>query len=625
MITHFFAQGRTKSHEPRGAILMSTNPITTPSPATSCQPCTYGAQLLDDGTTCFRVWAPSAERVELVIDDDLTFPMHRDAQGNHALVIEIDPDTRYVYRIGGRRVPDPASRAQPGGVFGASMVVDPREYVWQCNDWNGAPWHTAVICEVHVGAMGGFDRLREALPRLAACGYTAVELMPIASFQGDRNWGYDGVLPYAPDASYGSIDSLKAMIDEAHRLDLAVILDVVYNHFGPVGNEIPSYAPEFFCAGVHTPWGAAIDFRRPQVARYFIDNALMWINEYRIDGLRLDAVHTIEPQVFLEELGATIRRSCQPRGRQVWLVLENEHNAAGLLRGDYDAQWNDDAHNVLHVLLTGEHEGYYADFARNPTADLAKALAEGFVFQGQHDRRGISRGEPSQDLRPTSFVLFLQNHDHIGNRALGERLTCLASEADLRAAMVMVALSPMIPLFFMGEEWGCRTPFYFFTDYEGELAEKVRQGRREEFAHFSGFADPKQRERIPDPNALDTYAASIPRMDDNEQTRHWRHWLTGLLQLRNRFLSYRLENSCALGCEVLGEKAVYARWRLGDGHCWEIALNLSGRDVSLPRDSATKVIWIESQDAMDALDRGVLQAHTAAVLVRELEGERLIA
>jgi maltooligosyltrehalose trehalohydrolase len=603
---------------------MSVNPITHKSPATSCHNCTYGAQVLDDGTTRFRVWAPSAERVELVIDD-LAFPMERDDHGNHTLAVEVDPDTRYVYRIGDRQVPDPASRSQPGGVLGASMVVDPRDYVWKCNDWSGMPWHHAVICEVHVGTMGGFDTLCQALPRLAACGYTAIELMPVASFQGDRNWGYDGVLPYAPDASYGSIHSFKAMIDEAHRLGMAVILDVVYNHFGPVGNELPSYAPEFFREDVHTPWGAAIDFRRPQVARYFIDNALMWVNEYRIDGLRLDAVHAIQPPAFLDELGAAIRRTCLPRGREVWLILENEHNAASLLRGDYNAQWNDDAHNVLHVLLTGEHEGYYADFAKNTTDDLAKALAEGFVFQGQHDRRGISRGEPSQDLRPTSFVLFLQNHDQIGNRPMGERLTCLANDADLRAAMVLVALSPMIPLFFMGEEWGCRTPFYFFTDYEGELAEKVREGRRQEFAHFSGFTDPERRELIPDPNALDTYAASIPRAEDTVMAMEWKRWFAGLLQLRKRYLVDRLATCCALGSEVLGEKAVYARWRLGDGHYWEIALNLSDQDVSLPRDSATKVLWIEPQDAMDALDRGILTAHTAVVLVRELEGERLLA
>ncbi|MFK2900664.1 malto-oligosyltrehalose trehalohydrolase [Dyella jejuensis] len=580
--------------------------------------------MLDDGSTRFCLWAPGAAHVQLLIDGRAQ-AMARDEEGNHLLITQAPAGTRYVYRVDGRQVPDPASRAQPGGVSGASMVVDPADYAWRCDTWHGAPWHTAVICELHVGALGGFDQVCACLPRLAACGFTAIELMPIASFQGDRNWGYDGVLPYAPDASYGTPASLKAMIDEAHRLGLAVILDVVYNHFGPVGNELPNYVPEFFRADIHTPWGAAIDFCRPQVARYFIDNALMWINEYRFDGLRLDAVHAIQPPAFLEEFAAAVRRTCLPHGRQVWLILENEHNAAGLLRGDYDAQWNDDAHNALHVLLTGEHEGYYADFAGDPTGEVAKALAEGFVFQGQHDRRGISRGEPSQDLHPTSFVLFLQNHDQIGNRPMGERLTCLADEADLRAAMVLVALSPMIPLYFMGEPWGCRTPFYYFTDYDGELATQVREGRREEFAHFSGFADPARRERIPDPNALETFAASIPRVTDEARAADWERWFAGLLQLRRQHLVPRLQDCYALGCEVLADKAVFARWRLGDGHYWEMALNVSGNDVPLPRDPATRVIWIEPQDAMDALDSGVLKAHAAVVLAREMQDERLIA
>ncbi|HUA81969.1 MAG TPA: malto-oligosyltrehalose trehalohydrolase [Dyella sp.] len=591
---------------------------------TSSYACTYGAQILEDGTTRFRIWAPGADRVELIIDER-AFPMERDRHGNHTLTTAASSGTRYFYRIGDRCVPDPASRSQPDGVLGASMVVDAQTYRWACNDWHGAPWPSAVICELHVGTAGGFDALRFALPRLAQAGYTAIELMPIASFDGARNWGYDGVLPYAPDASYGGIASLKTMIDEAHRLGLAVILDVVYNHFGPVGNELLSYAPDFFRTDVRTPWGAAIDFRRPQVARYFIDNALMWIDEYRFDGLRLDAVHAIKPPTFLKELGDAVRRHIQPSKRHLWLILENENNAAHWLHDDFDAQWNDDGHNVLHVVLTGEHEGYYADFAGHPTQYLAKVLAEGFVFQGQTDRRGIARGESSRDLCPTSFVLFLQNHDQIGNRPLGERLLRLTNEADLRAAMVAVALSPMIPLFFMGEEWGCTTPFYYFTDYEGDLAAAVREGRRAEFAHFSGFTDPVRRKRIPDPNALDTYTGSVPREDNDERTRAWRRWFEKLLQHRKRFLVHRLEGSRSLGCEVLGSKAVYARWRLQDRHDWEIALNLSDQDVPFPRDPATKIIWIESQDAMDALDLGVLQAHTAIVLVREVEGDRLLA
>nr|WP_255682933.1 malto-oligosyltrehalose trehalohydrolase [Dyella sp. 2HG41-7] len=591
---------------------------------TSSYACVYGAQMLEDGSTRFRILAPRANHVALIIGER-TLPMERDGDGNYTLIANAKPGARYTYRIDDRLVPDPASRAQPDGVLGASMVVDAEAHDWLSNDWRGAPWRTAIICEVHVGLMGGFAALRKALPRLAAAGYTVIELMPIASFQGARNWGYDGVLPYAPDASYGDITSLKSMIDEAHRLGLAVILDVVYNHFGPVGNELPRYAPEFFRTDISTPWGAAIDFRRAQVAQYFIDNALMWLNEYRFDGLRLDAVHAIQPASFLKELGDAIRNACRPSGRYVWLILENEHNTASLLRDDYDAQWNDDGHNVLHVALTGEHEGYYADFAKHTTEQLATFLADGFIFQGQQDRRGTHRGEPSGDLSPTSFVLFLQNHDQIGNRPFGERLIQLTDEANLRAAMVIVALSPMIPLFFMGEEWGCRTPFYFFTDYEGALADAVREGRRAEFAHFSGFTDPVRRKKIPDPNALDTYTRSIPHADDDERTREWSRWFSDLLQCRKQLLVHRLEGTRSLGCEVLDDKAVYARWRLKDQHDWEIALNLSDRDVPLPRDPATKVVWIESQDAMDALDRGVLQARTAIVLVREVTGDRLLA
>jgi maltooligosyltrehalose trehalohydrolase len=552
--------------------------------------------------------------VSLVIGN-AQHPMLRDDDGNYSLVITAKAGTRYNYLIDGtHRVPDPASRAQPAGVHCSSLVVDPSDYTWQHNEWQGMPWHTAVICELHVGAMGGFDGVRHALPGLAACGYTAIELMPINSFEGERNWGYDGVLPYAPDASYGTPASLKEMIDEAHRLGMAVMLDVVYNHFGPVGNYLPYYASGFFRSDLHTPWGAAIDFRRPQVARYFIDNALMWIHDYRFDGLRLDAVHTIKPTSFLEELSAAVRGSCPP-GRQIFLVLENEENRASLLRSDYNAQWNDDGHNALHVMLTNEHEGYYADFYPDPTASVARVLSEGFVFQGQPDRRGIRRGEPGYGLSPTSFVLFLQNHDQIGNRAFGERLASLVAEDDLRAALVLVALCPMVPLFFMGDEWGCQSPFLFFTDYQDELAEQVREGRRKEFAHFSGFTDAASRQRIPDPNAEGTFEASVPRVDNPALARIWKRWFANLLYLRKAHLSGRLEHSRPLGCTVLAERALVARWRLADGCIWEIALNVSPHDVAWTRDAeaATETIWSEPSDAARE-QPDMLPAHSAIVL-----------
>jgi maltooligosyltrehalose trehalohydrolase len=578
----------------------------------------YGAIALDEDHVRFCLWAPEAERVDLLIGDTV-HPMTVDEHGNYTLTIKAKIGSRYYYVINGEhRVPDPASRAQPAGVHCSSLVVNPADYVWQRGDWHGIPWHTAIICELHVGAMGGFDGVRKALPRMAACGYTAIELMPIGSFEGERNWGYDGVLPYSPDASYGTPRALKEMIDEAHRLGIAVILDVVYNHFGPVGNYLPQYAASFFRDDLHTPWGAAIDFRKPQVARYFIDNALMWLHEYRFDGLRLDAVHAIKPKTFLDELGAAVRKSCAP-GRQVFLIVENEENRVGLLRADYDAQWNDDAHNALHVMLTDEHEGYYADFYPEATDHVACALSEGFVFQGQPDRRGIRRGEPTRGLSPSSFVLFLQNHDQIGNRAMGERLASLVAERDLRAATVLLALSPMVPLFFMGEEWGCTTPFFYFTDYQDELAEQVREGRRREFAHFSGFTDPASRQRIPDPNAEATFTASIPRVENPALAQIWKRWFSRLLSLRQEHLSSRLEHSCPMGCTVLAQGALLARWRLADGCIWEIALNVSSRDVAWHRSDGAHTIWSEPPDSIRLPD--ILPAHSAIVLASEIHDD----
>ncbi|MBM7125066.1 malto-oligosyltrehalose trehalohydrolase [Dyella flava] len=570
----------------------------------------YGARLLDNDLVRFCLWAPDAKSVDVVIGNSV-HPMLPDSDGNYSLVVTAEAGTRYNYLIDGKhRVPDPASRAQPAGVHCSSLVVDPLDYAWQQNAWQGMPWHTAVICEIHVGAMGGFDGVRRALPGLADCGYTLIELMPIGSFEGERNWGYDGVLPYAPDASYGSPASLKAMIDEAHRLGMAVMLDVVYNHFGPAGNYLPHYASLFFRHDVQTPWGATIDFRRPQVARYFIDNALMWLHEYRFDGLRLDAVHTIKPSSFLDELSVVVHASCPPE-RQVFLVVENEDNRASLLREHYNAQWNDDGHNALHVMLTNEREGYYADFHPDPTASMARVLSEGFVFQGQPDRRGIRRGESGHGLSPTSFVLFLQNHDQIGNRPLGERMASLVAEDDLRAALVLIALCPMVPLFFMGEEWGCQSPFFYFTDYQDELAEQVREGRRKEFAHFSGFTDRERRQRIPDPNALGTFEASVPRVENPALARIWKRWFGHLLYLRKAHLISRLEHSRAIGCTVLADRALVARWRLADGCIWEIALNVSSRDVPWSRAADTETIWIEPQDALRQPE--VLPAHSAIV------------
>jgi maltooligosyltrehalose trehalohydrolase len=521
------------------------------------------------------LWAPDAFYVSVELEDGKSVAMLPQAEGWFEVEINCPAGTRYRYNIDGEKdVPDPASRAQASDVHGWSLVVDPLAYEWRHSQWTGRPWHEAVIYELHVGALGGYAGVEKHLPRLAELGVTAVELMPLAQFPGERNWGYDGVLPYAPHSSYGTPEQLKHLIDSAHEHGLAVILDVVYNHFGPDGNYLGQYAQGFFREDVHTPWGAGIDFDRREVRDFFLDNALMWLMEYRFDGLRLDAVHAIDNPGFLQQLAQRVRQQVDT-GRHVWLVLENEFNQASLLEHDFDAQWNDDGHNALHVLLTGETDAYYSDFAQDTTAKLARCLGEGFIYQGHTTRHGHTRGEPSAHLPPSAFVLFLQNHDQIGNRALGERLHQLCSPQALKAATTLLLMSPMIPLMFMGDEVNAQEPFLFFTDHHGELAEAVREGRRSEFADFAAFHDPERRERIPDPNARPTFEQSTPVIADNPHTQLYRQ----LLGLRHRHLVPHLPGSVALGAQVLADGAVTARWRLGNGSVLQIDLNLSATAV----------------------------------------------
>ena len=538
----------------------------------------HGAIMLDAQHTRFALWAPDAFYVSVELEDGKSIAMLPQAEGWFETEVKCPAGTRYRFNIDGEMdVPDPASRAQAADVHGWSVVVDPLAYPWRHSHWQGRPWHEAVIYELHVGAMGGYAEVEKHLPRLAELGVTAIELMPLAQFPGERNWGYDGVLPYAPQSSYGTPEQLKHLVDCAHEHGLAVILDVVYNHFGPDGNYLGQYAAGFFQEDVHTPWGAGIDFDRREVRNFFLDNALMWLLEYRFDGLRLDAVHAIDNPGFLQELAQRVRQQVDT-GRHVWLVLENELNQASLLKQDFDAQWNDDFHNVLHVLLTGETDAYYSDFAKEPTAQLARCLGEGFVYQGHTTRHGHERGEPSGDLPPTAFVAFLQNHDQIGNRAMGERLHQLCPPQALKAATALLLLSPMIPLMFMGDEVNASEPFLFFTDHHGELAEAVREGRRGEFADFAAFQDPERRDRIPDPNALATFKQSSPALADHPHAELYRH----LLNLRHTYIVPHLPGTVALGAQVLADGAVSARWRLGNSSLLQIDLNLSTTAVDHP-------------------------------------------
>ena len=554
-------------------------------------PFLFGPQLGRDNT-CFHLWAPGVETVTLNVEGEQPQQMKARIDGWHQAKAPVGVGARYRFHLpDGTLVPDPASRFQPEDVHGPSLVIADA-YSWQCESWRGRPWQETVIYELHVGLLGGYGGVRKHLAGLAEIGITAIELMPIGEFPGARNWGYDGVLPFAPESNYGTPGELKALIDEAHSLGLMVFLDVVYNHFGPDGNWMPSFAPSFFREELHTPWGAAIDFRRDEVRRFFIENALYWLGQFRFDGLRLDAVHAISEPGWIGEMAHEVRTRFPDR--HIHLILENEGNVAEHMRGQIDAQWNDDFHNVMHVLLTGETHAYYEDFAERPAEKLARALAQGFIYQGEPSRHhnGEPRGTPSADLPPTAFVSFLQNHDQIGNRALGERLTRLADPKSLRAATALLLLCPQIPLIFMGDELGATTPFLFFTDFHGDLADAVREGRRKEFAKFPSFSDSKHRNAIPDPNAQSTFDAC--RLNFNApDAAEWRALYRDLLALRHRHIVPTLGETQSAGAMVLGERAVAAHWRLNASQILTLACNLDDRPVQVEIPSGV-AIWGEA-------------------------------
>ncbi len=541
----------------------------------------FGATLLPDGQTRFRLWAPSCDTVSLDIEGQAPQPMQALEGGWHEAMLTAPSGTQYRYRLpDGLAVPDPASRLQAPDVHDPSVVVDPGDYDWRNDGWQGRPWHEAVVYEVHAGVMGGFSGIRQRLPELRRLGVTAIEIMPVADFPGGRNWGYDGVLPFAPDTAYGTPSELKALIDDAHGLGLMVMLDVVYNHFGPDGAYLHAYAKPFFREDISTPWGAAIDFRRPEVCDYFIQNALYWLMEYRFDGLRFDAVHAISEESFLRDLAHTIRATVEP-GRQVHLVLEHENNRAALLRSGpkaegFDAQWADDFHHCMHVLLTGESEGYYEDF-QDATSLLADCLANGFAYQGQvSPHLGRPRGEPSGHLPTTAFVMCLQNHDQIGNRAMGDRLTTLADPQALRSAMALLLLAPFVPMLFLGEEHGARNPFLFFTSHNEDLAKLVREGRRAEFKHFAAFQDEKRRAAIPDPNAPSTFDASVADKADPAMFT----FVQEVLALRHKHVVPGIPGCRSLDVEVLAPGALRAEWQMGTGRRLAITLNFGQEAAS---------------------------------------------
>lgn len=477
----------------------------------------WGPTLLGNGRVRFRLWAPAEEHVRLVAPG-CEIDMDPVGDGWHAVETElVRPGTAYAFRLAdGREIADPASRAQEDSVEGRSLLVDHARYPWRNAEWKGRPWEEAVLYELHIGAFtpeGTFRAAIDRLPHLREIGITAVEIMPVAHFAGNRGWGYDGVLLYAPHNAYGTPEDLKALIDAAHDHGIMVLLDVVYNHFGPVGNALPRIAPPFFHPERHTPWGAAVAFEREPVRRYFIENALHWIVDYRFDGLRLDATEEIEDESgahVLLELAQAVRTAASDR--IVHLVVEDQLSRRSLLNRDggivryYTAGWNDEFHHALHVIATGERQGHYAPFVDKPFDALHEAAVRGFVFSD----RGRDRAGPApQDRLPSQVnVNFLQNHDQIGNRAFGDRLIDLAEPSLLNVMTALLLLAPPIPMLFMGEEYDERRPFLFFTDLEGDLAEAVREGRRNEASKFGGLTLGKSVEDLPDPNAEETLIRS---------------------------------------------------------------------------------------------------------------------
>jgi maltooligosyltrehalose trehalohydrolase len=475
-----------------------------------------GALPIGDGLVRFVVWAPLANKVAVRIlgEPERLAPMEPGDRGYyHVIVDELRPGSLYMYRLDDEKnLPDPASRSQPQGVHGPSAVVDP-SFDWEDDSWSGLPLPNYILYELHVGTYtqeGTFDAVIPHLGELKELGITAVELMPVAQFPGERNWGYDGVYPFAVQESYGGPKGLKRLVNACHRQGLAVVLDVVYNHLGPEGNYLREFGP-YFTDRYQTTWGHALNFDGPQsdeVRRFFVDNALYWVTEFHIDAFRLDAVdHIIDhsARTFLQELAESVHGKAQELGRPVYCIAESALNDTRLIRapsqGGYglDGQWNDEFHHALHTLLTGEQRGYYQDYGS--LADLVKAFAEGYVYSGQYSAyRQRRHGMSSRDIPASRFVVFRQNHDQVGNRVYGRRLSRLVPFEGLKLAAAVVLLSPYIPLLFTGEEYGEEAPFLYFVSHsDPELIEAVRAGRIEQFAAFNWQEEP------PDPQDETTF------------------------------------------------------------------------------------------------------------------------
>jgi maltooligosyltrehalose trehalohydrolase len=579
---------------------------------TAQQPRRHGSFVTPQGVV-FNLWAPTARLVELLERGQQPMRMAKDEEGWHqALSATARVGTRYQFRINGDLVvPDPASRFQPDDVSEPSEVVDttalrdPIIFV-------GRPWPEAVIYELHVGTFspeGTYAGVEKKLSYLKELGVTAIELMPLNDVPGRRNWGYDGVLLNAPNAQYGRPEDLKRLLRAAHDQNIMVYLDVVYNHFGPQLNYLHSYAEPFFTDRHSTGWGPAVNLEGNHgafVREFLIENALMWITDYGFDGLRFDAVHALKDDSekhFLFELAETIRTRVV--GRHIHLVLENEANQPHLLERQgkhvplYNAQWGDDFHNALHVLLTGEKEGYYRAFADKPLDHLARSLTESFAYQGEvFPLHNEPRGAKSMHLPPEATVFFAQNHDQVGNRALGDRLSTMLSPDKLRQTMALVLLNPHIPMLFMGEEAAAETPFLFFCDWQGETAQLTRDGRRREFSEFSAFSTPELRDEIPDPTDEQTFLSSKLNWDALEQaprSNEFRALTRELMTLRHQHVVPLIkEGFTRAKAELFGrglsKEGLNVIWHTDEDNSLQVITSFADTSLPMPKIEGS-VIW----------------------------------
>ena len=573
-----------------------------------------------------RVWAPIPKQVELALGEK-RLPMKRGEDGWWmAEVPSAKAGDDYGFRLDGEGpFPDPRSPWQPGGVHGLSRLVDHTAFPWNDAEFNAIPLSQAVIYELHIGTftpVGTFAAAIEKLDHLVQLGVTHVELMPVNEFSGNHGWGYDGVDLFAPHHAYGRPDGLKRFVNACHARGLAVLLDVVYNHLGPTGNYLGQFAP-YFTNRYHTPWGAALNFDGPhsdEVRRFFCDNALMWLRDYHFDGLRLDAVHAICDQSarpFLEQLGDEVKQLSQQTGRRLVVIAESDLNDPRLIwpreRGGFalDAQWSDDFHHTLHSVLTGERNGYYEDFGS--LADLAKALRNAYAYDGNfsvHRRR--SHGRPPTGLDGNRFLGYAQNHDQVGNRAQGERLSQLVSPGRLKIAAALVFTSPFVPMLFQGEEWGAGTPFQYFTDHaEPDLAKAVREGRRREFAAFGW-----KPEDVPDPQARETFERSKLNWSELQRAPHadLLDWHRRLIELR------RSEPTLGDGRLDLVQTRFdeSARWFMLERGPITVASNFSSQPQRVPLREGKRSILLASDKEIELAGGGLnLPEDAVAILKHE--------